>query len=120
MIHLIGARPTLLAVCSASALAVFAIALLYLAAGTAIAQSEACGGSSVVIEGGDAPRFTIPKDEGSTLRVESDDVLRISAEDRGKPPARRQIRLSIIGFGFDIDAITWDLSPAAGSGPYRG
>ena len=117
MIHLMRARPIFLAVCWASAVTVLAIVFLYLAAGTAMAQSEACGGASVVIEGGDPPRFTLPEGEGSTLRVESDAVLRISAEDRREPPARRQFRLSIIGFGFDIDAITRDLSPAAGADP---
>ena len=117
MLHLTRASQTFLAASATSAVAVLAVAFLHLTAGPALAQAEECGGASVVIGGGDPSGFTLPEDEGSTLRVESDDVLRISVEDPRAPPATRQVRLSIIGFGFDIDAITRDLNPAAGSDP---
>lgn len=59
-------------VVSAMTAAVLALALMQLTSGAAGAQGETCGGATVVVEGGDPSPFTIPTDEGTTLRLEPD------------------------------------------------
>jgi hypothetical protein len=83
-----------------------AIVLGSLAPETVEAQAVTCGGASMSVEGGEPSPFVLPRDSGSTVTMPPDSVLFISASDTGEPPDRREIRLSIVAFGYRIDAIT--------------
>ena len=96
-----------------------AIVLGRLAPETVEAQAVICGGASMSVEGGDPSPFVLPRDSGSTVTIPPDSVLFISASDTGEPPDRREIRLSIVAFGYSIDAITEELDPVPGSAPVR-
>ena len=98
---------------SAFAIVLIPAALLLITPGPVTAQGDACAGASYLIEGGDPSRFGLPSDAGSTLRVESDAVLRIGATAAASPPAHRQVRLSVSGLGFDLEGVTIDLGSGA-------
>ena len=104
----------LVLVLSAFAVALILAALLLVTTGPAKAQGDTCDGASVVIQGGDPSPFVLPSDAGSTLRVQSDTVLRLGATKPAPAPASRQVRLNLSGLGFDLEGVTADLGPGAG------
>jgi hypothetical protein len=101
----------------AVAAGLLAALLLQLAARPATAQSEDCGGASIVIEGADLSVFSLPADGGATLHVQPDSVLLVSAQDPNVPPAGRQVRLNVVGLGFDSEGVSRDVPPAPGAEP---
>ena len=94
-----------------------AIVLPLFAVETATAHAETCEGADIVVEGGDPSPFELPRDEGSTLKLEPDSQIFISARLPNHVSERRQVRLSIAGLGFKIEAVTWDVGAAPGSDP---
>ena len=117
VIRFAGARPVFSATSMMATVAVLALLPLQLTPAPATVQTETCDGATVVIEGDDPSPFILPAGEGATLRVEPDSLLRVSAEDTRDPPARRQVQLSIVGFGFTLDAITRDVGTGPDSDP---
>ena len=65
-----------------------------------LAQEASCGDAKVIIEGGQPSPFVLPDDADSTLRVEPETVLAISATG---VPRGSKVRVSIPGLGVNID-----------------
>ena len=94
-----------------------AFVLSHITASEATAQTDECNGAFIRIEGGEPSPFIVPTHDDNTLRVEPDGFIRISVEDPNPPPQRREVRLTVVGFGFDIGDITREIDPTPGSAP---
>lgn len=94
-----------------------AFALSHITAGEATAQTDECNGAFIRIEGGEPSPFIVPTHGDNTLRVEPDGSIFISVEDPNPPPQRREVRLTVVGFGFDLGDITREIDPSPGSAP---
>ncbi|MEE9247253.1 MAG: hypothetical protein V3U79_00965, partial [Dehalococcoidia bacterium] len=94
-----------------------AFVLSHITASEVTAQTDECNGAFIHIEGGEPSPFIVPTHGDNTLRVEPDGLILISVEDQKPPPQQREVSLTVVGFGFDLDKITREIDPAPDSTP---
>ncbi len=82
------------------------------------AQEGACNGASILIKGGEPTPFVIPRDEGDTLRVQSDSPLLLSlANSKTRPLQDPKIEVRVLISGIKLDAFTREVNPDPNSEP---